>query len=372
MPSPAATEVAEPYTPAADQRDARGARDATPAVQVLGLTKQFAAPRSWRDTLRHPWKRDFVTSVHDVRFDVAQGEFFGLLGPNGAGKTTLFKLLSAAVLPDSGTAVVAGHDVIRSPQQVRRALTPVLASDRTLNWRLSARENLRLYASLFGLSGRAAERRIEEVLELVRLADVGEKMLGTFSSGMAQRLSLARAFLTRPSILLLDEPTRSLDPVSARDLRQFLREEVCLRQGCTVLLATHSADEALSGLCDRVAVMNKGEVLAVGTAHRLQLEFGDERYRLWTTTPEHHAFASLAQDGLALSVERSTEVEGEWYRVDVIVPGSYNEAARVLAALAAAGVSVARFERVELSLADLIERVVTAKGNTQHRMSANR
>jgi ABC-2 type transport system ATP-binding protein len=365
MPSPAVTEVAEPYTPAADQPDAR---DATPAVRVLGLTKQFAAPRSWRNTLRHPLQRDFVTSVHDVRFDVRQGEFFGLLGPNGAGKTTLFKLLSAAVLPDSGTAVVAGYDVIKSPQQVRRALTPVLASDRTLNWRLSARENLRLYASLFGLSGRAAERRIEEVLELVRLADVGEKMLGTFSSGMAQRLSLARAFLTRPSILLLDEPTRSLDPVSARDLRQFLREEVCLRQGCTVLLATHSADEALGGLCDRVAVMNKGEVLAVGTAHRLQLEFGDERYRMWTTDATHPVIDQLRAEGLVVSVDHSDELEGDWHRLELVVRGGYADAAQVLNALVRQGMNVARFERVELSLAELIERVVAAKGNTPHRM----
>jgi ABC-2 type transport system ATP-binding protein len=340
-----------------------------PAVEAIGLTKRFAAPRSWMDTLRAPLRRDFITRVHDVRFEVGQGEFFGLLGPNGAGKTTLFKLLSAAVIPDAGTALVAGYDVIEQPQRVRRALTPVLASDRTLNWRLSARENLRLYASLFGLHGKAATQRIEEVLELVRLADVGEKMLGTFSSGMAQRLSLARAFLTRPSILLLDEPTRSLDPVSARDLRQFLREEICLRQGCTVLLATHSADEALGGLCDRVAVMNKGEVLAVGTAHRLQLEFGDERYRMWTEAPEHPAIAALLQSGLVLSTQRPDEAEGDWHPVELVVRGGYGDAARVLGTLVEQGVSIARFERVELSLAELIERVVAAKGNTPHRMS---
>ncbi len=362
MSSSAVAEVTESYT-----RPSPGS-DRAPAVQALGLTKRFSAPRSWRETLRHPFAGELVTRVHDVRFDVAQGEFFGLLGPNGAGKTTLFKLLSAAVIPDEGTAIVGGHDVIKQPQQVRRALTPVLASDRTLNWRLSARENLRLYASLFGLHGAAATKRIEEVLELVRLADVGEKMLGTFSSGMAQRLSLARAFLTRPSILLLDEPTRSLDPVSARDLREFLREEVCLRQGCTVLLATHSADEALGGLCDRVAVMNKGEVLAVGSAHRLQLEFGDERYRLWTTDAQHPVLDRLLAEGLVVSVERSEELEGDWSRIDVVVRGGYGDAAQVLGALVQQGMNVARFERVELSLAELIERVVAAKGNTPHRM----
>jgi ABC-2 type transport system ATP-binding protein len=353
------------------------ARDGTaaaapPDIEVLGLTKRFAAPRSWRQTVMHPFARSFVTSVHNVEFEVGRGEFFGLLGPNGAGKTTLFRLLSAAVIPDEGTARVAGHDVVASPGQVRRALTPVLASDRTLNWRLSARENLRLYAALFGLHGRAATQRIEEVLELVRLADVGEKMLGTFSSGMAQRLSLARAFLTRPSILLLDEPTRSLDPVSARDLRQFLREDVCLRQGCTVVLATHSADEALGGLCDRVAVMNRGEVLAVGSARQLQAQFGDDRYRLHVLEPNHPALDALARAGAAVLVERLDQDETGWHRVDLIIRGGEAKAAAALAILVEAGVTVSRFERLELSLADLIERVIKGAGAAGAALEAGR
>ena len=357
MPSSAPTSAAVPvssYTNAS--------QPAPPDIRVLGLTKRFAAPRSWRETIVHPLRRSYVTSVHDVSFEVRRGEFFGLLGPNGAGKTTLFRLLSAAVIPDEGTAIVAGHDVVKSPSKVRRALTPVLASDRTLNWRLSARENLRLYAALFGLHGRAAAERIEEVLALVHLQDVGEKMLGTFSSGMAQRLSLARAFLTRPSILLLDEPTRSLDPVSARDLRQFLRDEVCHRQGCTIILATHSADEALGGLCDRVAVMNRGEVLAVGSAAQLQTQFGDDRYRLHVPDGAHPAFAALVAAGAAVVVEPLGPEEGGWHRVDLIIRGGEPQAAAALAMLVQNGVAVSRFERLELSLADLIERVIRAAG----------
>lgn len=332
-----------------------------PAVRIVGLTKRFPVARGWGEALRHPTRRTFATSVNDVTFDVRRGEFFGLLGPNGAGKTTLFKLLSAAVIPDHGTAIVQGHDVVREPRAVRRVLTPVLASERTLNWRLSARENLRLFAALYGLRGAAARDRIEQVLELVQLSDVGEKMLGTYSSGMAQRVSIARAFLSDPSILLLDEPTRSLDPLSARSLRAFLRDEVCKKLGCTVLLATHSADEALSGMCDRVGVLHRGELLALGSPDGLQRRFADDRYQIWTHEPNHPAFAALEAREMLSIQARDTVDEAGWYRVDVRIAGAADRAAAALADLVAAGVPVARFERVELTLAELIERVVATK-----------
>src|SRR5690606_25256479 len=130
-----------------------------------------------------------------------------------------------------------------------------------------------------GLRGREAEARVGELLRVVALADTGEKMVGSFSSGMKQRLLIARALLSRPRILLLDEPTRSLDPLSARDFRAFLREEIAGQQGCSVILATHSAEEALN-LCDRLAVLRKGELLAIGPAEELARRYGEERYRL--------------------------------------------------------------------------------------------
>jgi ABC-2 type transport system ATP-binding protein len=343
------------FAPAASPAPAAGP---TPPILVCeGLTKRFPVARTWSQAVRRPLQRTFADSVREVSFAVAPGEFFGLLGPNGAGKTTLFKLLSTAILPDGGTATVAGFDVVRQASEVRRRLTPVLANERSLNWRLSGRENLNLFAALYGLHGAAARARIDEVLAAVDLSDVGEKMVANFSSGMKQRLSIARALISDPKILLLDEPTRSLDPVSARNFRAFLREDIAGRRGCTVLLATHSSDEAL-GLCDRVAVLNKGRLLATGTPDDLLRRFGDERYRLWTTAPAHPVFSSLAAEGIAASWDPAEPAEEGWSRLELHLRGGLPRASAVLERLVRAGVPIARFEHVALSLGDLIDRVV--------------
>ena len=289
--------------------------------------------------------------------EVRTGEFFGLLGPNGAGKTTLLKMLSTLILPDEGSASVHGHDVLGDGAAVRRLLIPVLADERSLNWRLSAEENLRLFAVLYGLRGAAVDRRVGEVLVAVELADTGEKMVGQFSSGMKQRLLIARALLPEPSVLILDEPTRSLDPISARRFRRFLREELVGRQGCTVLLATHSSEEALE-LCDRVAIMNRGRLLAVGSAEELSAELRGERYHVWTREPEHRAFFALVAKGLARPVATG-EIDGDgWAPVELEVERGLDAAAEMVTFLTREGVSIARCERVKLPLADLIEQVV--------------
>jgi ABC-2 type transport system ATP-binding protein len=326
---------------------------------VEGLAKRFPVRRSWVDTLRQPFRREYTAALRAISFEVGAGEFFGLLGPNGAGKTTLFKILSTLVLPDAGTAVVTGHDILAQPALVRRNLTPVIADERSLYWRLSARENLRAFAALHGLRGRAAADRVDELLRVVELGDAGEKMVGAFSSGMKQRLLIARALLARPRVLLLDEPTRSLDPLSARGFRKFLRDEVVGQQGCSVLLATHSAEEAL-GLCDRLAVLNRGELLAVGRAEDLSRRFGDERYRLWLREDEWWSPELLRnQSGLRLLDIQSDNGRGDgWARVEIEVQGGRERTALVLADLSRAGVTVAGLERLDLTLADLLERIM--------------
>jgi ABC-2 type transport system ATP-binding protein len=150
--------------------------------------------------------------VQHVSCDVQPGEFFGLLGPNGAGKTTLFKMLATLTSPDEGWATVHGVDVMKDPRAVRRMIAPVAADERGLHWRLSALENLRLFATLYALRGSELQARIDEVLGVVGLRGAERRTVGTYSSGMRQRLLIARALLIRPRVLLLDEPTRSLDP----------------------------------------------------------------------------------------------------------------------------------------------------------------
>ena len=336
------------------------------AVRLDGVTKRFPVRRGWLELLRHPRGGRTVTVLRDVTCDIRDGEFFGLLGPNGAGKTTLFKLLATLVVPDAGRATVLGHDVVRDASKVRRLLSPVIADERSLHWRLSARENLRLYAALHGVGDDASSRRVEELLGTVGLAMAGDAMVGTFSSGMKQRLLIARALLAQPRVLLLDEPTRSLDPVSARAFRAFLREEISLRHRCTVLLATHNAEEALE-LCDRVAILDRGRLLAVGAADALARELGDERYQLWTTTPSHPVFAAVtARGSAAMMAVGDVDAEG-WTRISITIHGGPARAAQVLAFLTGGGATIARFERVRLDLADLIERVVERHGaETDH------
>jgi ABC-2 type transport system ATP-binding protein len=328
-----------------------------PILQLRSITKHFPVQRRWSDMLRHPRRREQVRALMDVSLDVHEGEFFGLLGPNGAGKSTLFRILSTLVSADAGSGTVCGFDVVRDADRVREVLAPVIADERSLNWRLSARENLRLYATLHGLRGAARLSRIDELLELVELLVDADRPVSGFSSGMKQRLLIARTLLARPRVLLLDEPTRSLDPLSARRFREFLRREVAHAQGCTVLLATHNAEEALH-FCDRVGVLERGQLIAVGPAGRLASELGDERYALWVRESDPARFDMLVAPCEARRSGELVTTSDGWNRVEMEIPGGPDAAARVLDALARAGVAVARCERLELSLADLLERLL--------------
>jgi ABC-2 type transport system ATP-binding protein len=334
------------------------------AVRISGLTKRFPVRRTWPEMLRHPFHRALNTAVDGLSCEIFSGELFGLLGPNGAGKTTIFKMLSATTTPDSGTATVLGYDAVRQPAKVRRLVSCVYANERTLYWRLSAWENLRLWASLNNLHGAEGRARIEEVLRTVDLSDTGEKLVAMFSTGMRQRLLIARALLSQPKLLLLDEPTRSLDPISARSFRQLLRHITSEGDGCTVMLATHNSEEAME-LCDRVAVLDHGRLLALGTSAELAVKFGDEEYLLWTRNPDHPAILMLDAEGRARLIDVVAADGGGWHCVRLAIPGGMDRSTQILGCLAASGVDVARFEQKNLSLADLIERVVSSGSAAQ-------
>ena len=205
-------------------------------------------------------------------FSVERGELFGLLGPNGAGKTTTIKMLITLLLPTSGSARVLGYDVVEDPREVRRRVGYVFGGERGLYERLSARDNLRYFAELYGVPPREQGARIGELVELVGLTGRERERVEGYSRGMRQRLHIARGLLHRPEVLFLDEPSIGIDPIGARELRGTVAGLV--EQGTTVLLTTHYMFEA-DELCDRIAVIAGGQIVATGTPEELKARVGE-------------------------------------------------------------------------------------------------
>lgn len=233
----------------------RGVAEVSPATAAISAS---ALGRRYGD----------VVAVDSVTFDIAPGEFFALLGPNGAGKTTTLHMLTTLVRPTSGRAEVLGSDVVRQPQQVRRALGMVF-QDPALDERLTARENLEIHAVLYGIRRQERRAAIEHALAWGSLGSVGDRRVRSFSGGMKRRLELARALMHSPAVLFLDEPTLGLDPQGRRHLWEriaALRDE-----GMTVLMTTHNLPEAEA--CDRVGIIDAGKLVAIGAPSALVEEF---------------------------------------------------------------------------------------------------
>jgi ABC-2 type transport system ATP-binding protein len=207
--------------------------------------------------------------LRKINLEVRRGELLGLLGPNGAGKTTLLKMMATLTLPDAGTIEVDGIDIKKDPLLVRSRIGLCGSDDRSFYFRLTARENLTFFGALAGLRGRRLQRRIEETLKEVSLRAVIDRRFGEFSSGMRQRMMVARALLADPEIVFFDEPTRAIDPLHADELRKMIRNDLVDARGKTVVLATNVLEEAWA-ICDRVAVVSNGTIAAVAPPNELR------------------------------------------------------------------------------------------------------
>jgi ABC-2 type transport system ATP-binding protein len=260
-----------------------------PAVEAVGLVKEFERGRrtTWQRLRGEPDLRERFRAVDGIDLAVQRGEIFGLLGPNGAGKTTTMKMLATLLEPTAGSARILGRDVVRDAREVRRRMGAVLSDGRSLYWKLTARENLEYFAALYHVPPDEQRDHIDRVLVAVKLDDRADDYVERFSTGMRQRLVLARALLPDPELLLLDEPTVGLDPQSARDLRDRVRE--LQAQGRTVLLTTHYMEEA-DQLCDRIAIVDHGRVVALDTPAGLKRTIGaTEVVRLEVATTAGYA-----------------------------------------------------------------------------------
>lgn len=226
--------------------------------------------------------RDYgdVHAVDDISFCVAAGEIFGLLGHNGAGKTTTIRMLTGRTRPTRGQARIGGRDVLTDFDNIKPDINLVF-EDQNLYERLSGRDNLLLFADLYGQPA----TRADELLKLVHLTDAAKRRVKAYSSGMKQRLLVARALINAPRVLFLDEPTKGLDPASARELRDIVVR--LSKQGTTVCLTTHYMEEA-DELCDRVAFLSHGKIVALDTPRELKLRQGNRTATVLLTSREEH------------------------------------------------------------------------------------
>ena len=277
-----------------------------PAVEVTGLTKVFEKGRRtiWQRLRREPDKRERFVAVNGIDLRVERGEIFGVLGPNGAGKTTTLRMLATLLEPTSGEVRVLGIDLRTDPRRIRANLGAMLSGERSLYWKLTARENLEYFAALYHVPPNGSKARIDAALIAVKLMDRADDYVERYSTGMRQRLALARALLPDPPLVILDEPTVGLDPQAARDLRDRVRE--LKRQGRTVLLTTHYMEEA-DQLCDRIAIIDHGEIVALDAPAALKRRIRAEEVvslEIGMTGADQPMLARLASSAVIARSER--------------------------------------------------------------------
>jgi ABC-2 type transport system ATP-binding protein len=236
-----------------------GRFDPPPAVELEDLTKVYVGRRGEH----HP----SVAAVDHINLCIPAGQVFGLLGPNGAGKSTTIRMIATLLQPTSGHVRVGGLDARTRQREVRGLLGVALGGERSVYWKLTARQNLEYFAALHGWSRRRSRVRIQQVLEQMDLAERADDYVESYSTGMRQRLVIARALLHGPSVLLLDEPASGLDPRAAQTLHEHVRR--LRRDGHTILLTTHDMGEA-DALSDRLGIIDGGRLVAVGTAEELK------------------------------------------------------------------------------------------------------
>ena len=255
------------------QRHAINCRVSDAAIAIDSLEKWFPPAHSgWRAFVQ-PFSAPTAPALLGITLQVKQGEAVALLGTNGAGKTTLLRILATLLLPTRGAAVVAGFDPAQEPAKVRRQLGYHAGSDLGFYPRLTGCENLRFFGRLNHLTDSYLRVRIPALAERFELASSLDRQLRTLSAGTIQRLSLLRALLHQPRVLLLDEPTRSLDAIAAAEFRRYLKSEVVARQGTSLLFASHTLPE-IEFLADRVAVLDKGKLVAFDAPASLKARYG--------------------------------------------------------------------------------------------------
>ncbi len=296
------------------------------AIEATGLVKTFRS------------RKNEVKALDGIDLDVPEGSVLGLLGPNGAGKTTTVRALTTLMAPDSGSARVLGHDVVKEADTVR-SLVGLSGQYAAVDELLTGRENLWMFGRLYRLNSQQAKQRADELLEIFDLTDAADRILKTYSGGMRRRLDLAGSLVARPKVLFLDEPTTGLDPRSRLDLWQIIRDRVS--EGVTILLTTQYLEEA-DELADSIAVVDHGSVIARGTADELKAKVGGERIEVVVHDQDETDRAlELLTSALGITDPDATTMEQHSRRITVPAPGGSSALVSVIRALDGAGIQIA-------------------------------
>ena len=314
-----------------------------PIIKVDSVKKSFYL-RGWRTLLlRMPPK--CVNALSDVSLSVGRGEVLGLLGPNGAGKTTLIKILATLMLPDEGSASIAGCDVAQSPELVRAKIGLVNTNERSFYWRLTGKQNLDFFAKLYNLHGSKQHQRVNELLTFVGLIDKADSPFMTYSTGQRQRLAIARSLLNDPEVLLFDEPTSSLDPVVSANLINFVKQDLVGKNKKTVIWCTHDLNEA-EKVSDQIAIINQGKVVVQGDIQQVKEHLTNSSvFRVEVGNCTEDVVSELAYEAKIINPDTG--------KIVIEVTITVDKVPQLIADLVKHGVEVYRCTMNEISLEDV-------------------
>ena len=232
-------------------------------IEIRNVTKVFSLRKGLFEAISHPFRENRkVLALDSVNLKIEKGEIFALLGPNGAGKTTLIKILSTLILPNEGDIKISGYDIKTHENEAKSKIGLVTGEERSLYWRLTGRQNLEFFGAMYDLTKNEIKNRIKNINEALEIDDL-DKPFENYSTGMKQRIALARCLISNPEVIFMDEPTKSLDPGSANKFRAFIKERLVHKLGKTVFFTTHQTDEAQE-LADRIAIISQGRIKACG------------------------------------------------------------------------------------------------------------
>ncbi|WP_333820172.1 ABC transporter ATP-binding protein [Ohtaekwangia sp.] len=229
-------------------------------IEIKDVTMQYPVPKRYIDILRNPFKTEKFTALEKCNLTISEGEKIAFLGSNGAGKTTLLKLIGGLLYPSQGNISIHGYNTQSHNVEARKNVGFVINEERSFYWRLTGRQNLAFFGALDNLKGQVLHEKISQLIDLVGLTRHADKLFAGYSSGMKQKLAIARGLLADPKILILDEPTRTLDPIATEEVKELIFKKIHSDRERTLLIATHNLDEA-KALCSKICIMKEGKVL---------------------------------------------------------------------------------------------------------------